>query len=431
MHAYVDVQKALREERHANAVAADEIHQLETQVGMLADRVASLEVSLRESESGRERERTRAEQLATALRRIHAALYSGDVVHLILRAALQITGAERGYYLTGTNGDLRVAASENVDGAVGKAPSPFIAQLAERVRESGEPVRWAQPDLPVDADPGPNEFFGNGLAVPVVVRGHFHGVIIALEKPDGHFDEQDLESLLAIGGTAEVAVHNARVRDEINHAFVTTLTLLADVVEAKDPYTRGHCERVSRYARATSDRLALSDTQRRVACYAALLHDIGKIGVSDGILNKPGPLLHEERELMQAHVRIGHDLLTSIPLLRDVAQVVLHHHEWFDGSGYPDGLSGDAIPIEARVVSVVDAFCAMLDRRSYKEASSPEEARAELKRAAGSQFDPAVVDAALAAIDQVDREEAMGSIEDHCGLFPGIHGPRPASAAAA
>ena len=147
--------------------------------------------------------------------------------------------------------------------------------------------------------------------------------------------------------------------------------LLADTVEAKDPYTTGHCEQVSQYARLAAERLALTEEEKRIACYAALLHDVGKIGVSDGVLNKPGPLIAEERKLVEAHVRIGHDLLSSIPALREVANAVLYHHERFDGGGYPEGLAGDSIPIASRIVAVVDAYCAMLDKRSYKEAYPP------------------------------------------------------------
>jgi len=205
-----------------------------------------------------------------------------------------------------------------------------------------------------------------------------------------------------LGGEASVAIQNARLRDEIHGAFVTTLELLGDLVEAKDPYTRGHCERVSRYARATATRLHLSDAQQQIASYAALLHDIGKIGISDDILHKPGPLTPLERARMQEHVVIGNALLGKVPLLRDVADVVLRHHERYDGRGYPDGVAGDEIPIEARVVSVVDAYCAMLDERSYKPRRSIEEARR-------------VVAAALEAIDAVDA----GTME------VGVSGPVP------
>ena len=137
------------------------------------------------------------------------------------------------------------------------------------------------------------------------------------------------------------------------------------------------------------------------------------------MLNKPGPLVDEERLLVQAHVRIGHDLLTGVPALRDVAHAVLHHHEWFDGRGYPAGLAGSEIPMASRIVAAIDAYCAMIDERAYKHAYTPEHAREELRRCAGTQFDPGVIDAVLHAIDLVDRDGSpRTAISDSCGLLP-------------
>lgn len=192
--------------------------------------------------------------------------------------------------------------------------------------------------------------------------------------------------------------------DDERRAYVATIAILANAVQAKDPYTHEHCEQVSQYARVAAERLGLSEDDLRVTCYAALLHDVGKIGVSEGVLNKPGPLLPEERKLVEAHVRIGHDLLHGVPALREVAAAVLYHHERFDGGGYPEGLAGECIPMASRIVAVVDAYCAMIDARIYKKAYPPEIARAELIRCSGSQFDPQVVEAVLCAIDEVDAE---------------------------
>jgi HD-GYP domain-containing protein (c-di-GMP phosphodiesterase class II) len=212
----------------------------------------------------------------------------------------------------------------------------------------------------------------------------------------------------------DTSQHRSTVHDEERRAYVATIACLADAVQAKDPYTHGHCERVSVYARAAAERLGLSDNELRVTCYAALLHDVGKIGVSDGVLNKPGPLLPEERKLVEAHVRIGHDLLSGVPALREVASAVLYHHERYDGNGYPEGLAGDGIPMASRIVAVIDAYCAMLDERSYKQAYPPERARAELIRCSGSQFDPRIVPAVLSAIDEVDAEVEE---EAHAGVL--------------
>jgi len=180
------------------------------------------------------------------------------------------------------------------------------------------------------------------------------------------------------------------------------LALLAECVERQDPYTRDHCEQVSQYARLAAVRLALTDDEKHVAGCAALLHDVGKIGVRQSVLNKPGPLLPEERAHVERHVWIGYEMLNEIPELHPVAEAVLYHHERFDGSGYPAGLAGEQIPVASRIVAVVDAYCAMLDRRSYKEPYSPRRARAELLRCAGTQFDPVIVRAVLAAINEID-----------------------------
>jgi HD-GYP domain-containing protein (c-di-GMP phosphodiesterase class II) len=128
---------------------------------------------------------------------------------------------------------------------------------------------------------------------------------------------------------------------------------------------------------------------------------------------------------MRAHVRVGHDLLRNVPALHDVAEVVLHHHEHYDGSGYPDGMSGDEIPMPARIVAVADAYCAMITRRSYKEAYSESDARAELRRCSGTQFDPEIVDAFLAVLDTPEAQDQDDDDFAECGLLPGferLHG---------
>jgi putative nucleotidyltransferase with HDIG domain len=362
-------------------------------------------------------ERAQMVRLITAAREIHRALYTGNIYRLILETSLSVTSAQRGCFLQSVDGHVEVAAAVDVGASVGDRPSPFMTAIADRVRSRGTPMRWAEREAAFAVDDGRGDAYTNGVATPVMLHGRVHGVILVLDRVGGTFDATDEDNLLVLGGEASVAIQNARLRDEIHGAFVTTLALLADLVEAKDPYTRGHCERVSRYARATARRLQLSDTQQQVACYAALLHDIGKIGISDDILHKAGPLTPQERARMQEHVRIGNSLLGKVPILRDVADVVLRHHEWYDGRGYPDGVAGDAIPIEARVVSVVDAYCAMIDERAYKERVSEEDARAELHRSAGTQFDPRVVEAALEAIDAVDAGRAdIGE----CGPLPSI-----------
>lgn len=387
---------------------------------LVDERAISAELALRLDEAGShaEMEEKRVKSLLDSVRSLHRALYSGTTSEHILRAAMDVTEAGRGYYLSETIDGLRVRAAVDVPASAGDEPSPFIASLARRVLARGEAIHWTEDAPPAGLMPGDLEQFREGIAVPVSTLGATSGVIIALDK-DGEFLEPEVRSLLSVGTEAGVAVENARLHDEMQQAYVGTIAVLADAVQAKDPYTHSHCEQVSAYARRAALRLGLSDTDLRVTCYAALLHDVGKIGVSDGVLNKPGPLIAEERKLVEAHVRIGHDLLNVVPALREIASAVLYHHERYDGCGYPEGLAGESIPMASRIVAVVDAYCAMLDVRSYKEAYSPEHARAELIRCAGTQFDPQVVQAVLAAIDEVDGTvQADGMWKSGCGILP-------------
>jgi putative nucleotidyltransferase with HDIG domain len=361
------------------------------------------------------RARKLAEEYHGALKAIHGGVFGGDVHALVLHACLRLTDATRGVYVTARAGERLVRAAVGVDGLAvhGRLPRQLDA-LCERVLALDDTVVCGDPDtLDLPAPAAPEARFRNCAAVPVTMRGDVNGVLVVLDKREGEFDETDLETLLHVGDQASVAVDNASLQRELEQVYMSTVGLLADAVEAKDPYTRGHCQRVSQLAQRTARQLNLDEEARHSTCLAALLHDVGKIGVSDGILNKPGPLLPEEVEVVRAHARIGHDLLRGLPALERVAAIVLHHHEAFDGSGYPGALAGEAIPIESRIVTVIDAYCAMMDRRAYKEAASEMEARAELRRCAGTQFDPRVVEAVLAVLD------ADGSGDDRnvaCGL---------------
>ena len=371
-----------------------------------------------------ERSRRRAEDFRVALKDIQRSLFRGDTFLLVLQSCVRLCDATRGIYVAATAGGLRVRAAINVDGyasQLGAPPSDYLAALVRRVLELDDTVVCGDPDAAGLPKPEHEwERFRGYAAVPVAVRGDIHGVVVVADKRNGGaFDEEDVETLLHVGDQASVAVDNARLHHELERTYLATVGMLADAVEIKDAYTGGHCERVSHLARLTAERLELDAETCHTVCLAALLHDVGKIGVSDGILNKPGPLLPEERELVKSHARIGHDLLQRLPALRPVSHVVLHHHEAYDGRGYPDALSGDAIPIGARIVAVIDAYCAMVDRRSYKNAMTEAEATAELRRCAGTQFDPAVVEAVLAVLASPEgrSDGRAGNGMPNCGFL--------------
>ncbi len=185
----------------------------------------------------------------------------------------------------------------------------------------------------------------------------------------------------------------ARSHAELQASYGATLEALIAALETRDHETEGHSERVTRYTAAIGEALGLAEDDLAVLERGALLHDIGKIGVPDGILRKPGPLTDEEWRLMRRHPEDGAWMLDGIRFLASAIPVVRHHHERYDGRGYPDGLAAEAIPLAARIFAVADTFDAMTSDRPYRRGLSIEAARAEIRRSAGTQFDPTVVEA--------------------------------------
>jgi HD-GYP domain-containing protein (c-di-GMP phosphodiesterase class II) len=181
--------------------------------------------------------------------------------------------------------------------------------------------------------------------------------------------------------------------EELQKSYVATVTALTNAVEARDAYTGKHAERVAAYGKAIAAMLdtdLATDTQTE---FGFLLHDIGKVAVPDGILHKPGPLTEEEQEVMRQHPVIGWQILGRIEFMTDAKTGVRYHHERWDGAGYPDGLRGEEIPLAPRVFAVADALDALTTDRPYRPATPLAEARAEIDRASGTQFDPSVVEA--------------------------------------
>jgi putative nucleotidyltransferase with HDIG domain len=199
-----------------------------------------------------------------------------------------------------------------------------------------------------------------------------------------------------------VGIESAQMQEQQRDLFVQVATALAQTVEMRDECTGNHTQRVAAYALMLADELGLSPAERQHVAIGAALHDIGKIAVPDAVLHKPGRLTGDERAEMQGHAAKGAALLENIPGLTPMLPVVRHHHERWDGTGYPDGLAGEAIPRLARVVAVADAFDAMTSDRPYRRALTADEALAELAALAGSHFDPACVEAFLRLRPRID-----------------------------
>ena len=239
------------------------------------------------------------------------------------------------------------------------------------------------------------------MCAPLVTRGKVIGVVEVLNKLDGSdFNEQDLETLVAVGATAAIAIENSKLHQSVIDGYKGTMKALAAAIDAKDPYTRGHSQRVVEYALLGGVALSFSQEELEVLEYASILHDIGKIGIADSILSKPGHLNAEEYNAFLEHPVIGANIIDGIPFLNAVRALVLHHHERYDGLGYPDGLKGDDIPMGARLLAVADTFDSITTDRTYRTALSAEHAINELRRCSRYQFCPIAVEAFISAFEK-------------------------------
>jgi HD-GYP domain-containing protein (c-di-GMP phosphodiesterase class II) len=217
---------------------------------------------------------------------------------------------------------------------------------------------------------------------------------LALDR-DESLDARQLDLLAGIAAQAKLAITNALSFESLERTFLSTVEALANALEAKDEYTSSHARWIRDMAVRVGEALDLdSDTLKRVEL-GALFHDIGKIGIPLEILTRPGPLTDEETAVIETHPELGERILAPIEQLEHVRPIIRACHERYDGNGYPDGLSGDEIPLEARIIFVCDAFHAMTTTRPYREALAVEEAQRRLLDGAGSQFDPAIVEVCL------------------------------------
>jgi putative nucleotidyltransferase with HDIG domain len=219
------------------------------------------------------------------------------------------------------------------------------------------------------------------------------GVIDLVRSPDQPAFDSDDRTLLAICASQIAAsLDNSRLYRQLKYQNLETIAALAASIDARDPYTAGHSLQVTRYAVRLGEVIGLTNDRIEALRYGGLLHDIGKIGVPDVILLKPAHLTPDEMEIMRAHAVIGVEIVRGIKALRAVLPIIRHHHERIDGVGYPDGLRGDQIPLEARIMAIADAYDTMTSDRAYRRAMSQEEAVAELQCGRGTQWDADLID---------------------------------------
>jgi HD-GYP domain-containing protein (c-di-GMP phosphodiesterase class II) len=227
--------------------------------------------------------------------------------------------------------------------------------------------------------------------VGVLCTGDKHG-------EDPQVSSYDTQLIQVAASYIEAFLDNASLYADQQDMFVGSIRALTASIDAKDRYTRGHSERVAMLARDLAIAVGLDSMAAERVHICGLLHDVGKIGVPEAVLCKPGRLTDDEFALIKKHPEIGHRILTDIPLLGDILPGVLHHHERWDGRGYPHGLRADAIPLIARLIGLADTFDAMSSTRSYRDAMPRHRVLDEIRRSAGTQLDPVLVEA-FAAVD--------------------------------
>jgi HD-GYP domain-containing protein (c-di-GMP phosphodiesterase class II) len=233
------------------------------------------------------------------------------------------------------------------------------------------------------------------IAVPLQRQDEVLGCLFGIDKLVGEFDSVDSKLLNSIANESAIYLENVMLFEDVHGLMMGLLHSLTSAVDAKDAYTCGHSERVALLSRHLAATIGLSDALVERVYMAGLLHDVGKIGVPEAVLQKPGKLTAEEFEQMKKHPEIGARILADIKQVKDILPGVLHHHERYDGKGYPYGLAGENIPQMGRILCLADCFDAMTSNRTYRKALPLEVALTEIRRCSGTQFDPALADAFL------------------------------------
>ena len=212
-------------------------------------------------------------------------------------------------------------------------------------------------------------------------------------RSGGRFDAHQLKLLYIFASQVAVSVENVRLHENLKEKLLNAVSTLAMALEAKDAYTRGHSQRVSHYSVQIAREMGLDEREIEAIRLAGILHDIGKIGIRDEILHKAGKLTDEEWKQVRKHPEVSVSILSRIPDLKGIIKIIRHHHEHYNGKGYPSGLAGENIPLGARILSVTDMLDALISDRPYREKITFMEAVEEIRKVSGTQLDPRIVEA--------------------------------------
>ena len=372
----------------------------------------------------------RAIQLARRLESVSQHVSRQDnadkVLELAAREAAEAFNTDFAFVIAIEAGATRmvggVGAAATLIGRRYDRPGPLTQQVIARREQIA--VRDYVADFPIRAGDEPIHIDRSGrvgsagliaretgihaiVSTPLLVADAVAAVlVVGTDDPSRTFDELDRQGMSRLAEIAARAFENLAQVSRLRDLYLATVKALAAAVDARDPYTRTHSARVAALARLIAEEMHLSEDEVRRVQLGALLHDLGKIGIPDAILNKPGPLAPEEWAVMRTHPALGASILEGVEPLADLVSIVRDHHEHYDGRGYPRGTSGDDVGILAYVVAVADAYEVIVTKRSYKEAQTIDQALDELRSCRGQQFHPEVVDAFVRVIERDVREGA-------------------------
>ncbi len=325
---------------------------------------------------------------------------------LIISIAVRETGADRAciFLIDEKTGEILM------EEAYGFSPVLLDAFRERQIQKLTS--RLMRVDKPVIVVPGlsvPEGFEdvpvenGSGIFMPLTVRGKVVGILfLSRDGVELPFSLPDAELVSILAGQAAAAIENAHLYEKLEQSYLSTIITLSAIAESKDFYTDKHMKDIAEYSVDIARKLGLPESDIENIRMAALLHDLGKVMVPDDILKKPGRLSEEEMEVIRHHPSHGAKMIESIEPLKDAREIIRHHHEYYDGSGYPDGLKGKAIPLGARIIAVADAFDAMTTNRPYRKALPMEKVIRELREFSGIQFDPDIVEIFLSLLQEKD-----------------------------
>lgn len=344
-----------------------------------------------------------------------SALNLDETLEIMLESAVKVTEATSGFIMLAEKDDrnehaeLQVKASLGVP--AGAAGAALISnEIARFVFGSGGPLLLVGDITSLGFQQ--HREFKDAIYAPINFAEETIGVVGLTNKQAANFTKKDLQLLLTLANQASGVIKNARLFEDLQASYFSTIQALAAAIDAKDPYTRGHSSRVVGYSQFIASKMLCSEEEVKAIKIAAYLHDIGKIGIDEQILLKESKLSGSEYQVVKNHPTISAKILARVSFLQATIPMVRHHHEHFDGAGYPDELSGTLIPLGARIIAVADSFDAMTSNRPYRQALSRAKALEELTRAAGAQFDPIVVEAFVCHIGElliVEDEETAPS----------------------